>query len=68
MKHREHMEMVLNHRLPGHCPIQLSFLPEFEPRLKKKIGNDSASQGTGGVGAAEPPHQLPHSSAVGLIE
>jgi len=38
MKHRERVEMALNHQKPDRCPMQMSFTPEFASRLHKDIG------------------------------
>ena len=34
MKHRERVEMALNHERPDRCPMQISFTPEFADRLR----------------------------------
>jgi uroporphyrinogen decarboxylase len=34
MKHRERVEMTLNHERPDRCPMQVSFTPEFANRLR----------------------------------
>ena len=34
MKHRERIEVALNHQEPDRCPMQISFTPEFADRLK----------------------------------
>jgi uroporphyrinogen decarboxylase len=34
MKHRERVEMALNHERPDRCPMQVSFTPEFADRLR----------------------------------
>ena len=34
MKHRERVEMALNHEIPDRCPMQISFTPEFAERLR----------------------------------
>jgi uroporphyrinogen decarboxylase len=34
MKHRERVEMALNHERPDRCPMQISFTPEFAERLR----------------------------------
>jgi len=38
MKHRERVEMALNHKKPYRCPMQISFTPEFASRLRKDMG------------------------------
>lgn len=38
MKHRERVEMALNHEEPDRCPLQVSFTPEFASRLKRELG------------------------------
>lgn len=38
MKHRERVQMALNHERPDICPMQISFTPEFANRLKKDLG------------------------------
>ncbi len=38
MKHRERVQMALNHEPPDRCPMQISFTPEFAARLKKDMG------------------------------
>jgi uroporphyrinogen decarboxylase len=37
MKHRERVEMALNHEAPDRCPMQVSFTPEFAERLKEDL-------------------------------
>ncbi len=37
MKHRERVQMALNHEKPDRCPMQISFTPEFAARLRKNI-------------------------------
>jgi len=37
MKHRERVEMALNHERPDRCPMQISFTPEFAARLRADI-------------------------------
>jgi len=37
MKHRERVEMALNHERPDRCPMQVSFTPEFAARLRADI-------------------------------
>jgi uroporphyrinogen decarboxylase len=34
MKHRDRVQMALNHEQPDRCPMQVSFTPEFAARLK----------------------------------
>ncbi len=34
MKHRQRVEMTLNHEEPDRCPLQVSFTPEFADRLR----------------------------------
>jgi uroporphyrinogen decarboxylase len=34
MKHRDRVQMALNHEAPDRCPMQISFTPEFANRLK----------------------------------
>lgn len=38
MKHRDRVEMALNHEAPDRCPMQISFTPEFASRLKQDMG------------------------------
>lgn len=38
MKHRERVEMALNHEEPDRCPMQVSFTPEFARRLRAELG------------------------------
>jgi uroporphyrinogen decarboxylase len=38
MKHRERVEIALNHETPDRCPLQVSFTPEFASRLKREMG------------------------------
>lgn len=40
MKHRERVEMSLNHENPDRCPMQISFTPEFADRLKQELSKD----------------------------
>ena len=40
MKHRERVEMALNHERPDRCPMQVSFTPEFAQRLAADMGID----------------------------
>jgi len=37
MKHRERVEMALNHEEPDRCPMQISYTPEFKKRLIENI-------------------------------
>ncbi len=37
MKHRERVEMALDHREPDRCPMQVSFTPEFARRLRAQL-------------------------------
>jgi len=37
MKHRERVEMALNHEEPDRCPMQASFTPEFAVRLRQDM-------------------------------
>jgi len=37
MKHRERVQMALNHELPDRCPMQVSFTPEFAKRLSLEM-------------------------------
>jgi len=41
MKHRERVQMALNHQVPDRCPMHISFTPEFEARLKKTMDLNS---------------------------
>ena len=34
MKHRDRVQMALNHEVPDRCPMQVSFTPEFADRLR----------------------------------
>ena len=43
MKHRERVQMALNHQEPDRCPMQISFTPEFAARLRA----DMALKGQG---------------------
>jgi uroporphyrinogen decarboxylase len=38
MKHRQRVEMALNHETPDRCPMQISFTPEFAARLREHLG------------------------------
>lgn len=38
MKHRERVQLALNHEAPDRCPMQISFTPEFATRLKQDMG------------------------------
>ncbi len=37
MKHRERVQMALNHETPDRCPLQVSFTPEFADRLRADL-------------------------------
>jgi uroporphyrinogen decarboxylase len=37
MKHRERVQIVLDHREPDRCPMQISFTPEFAERLENDL-------------------------------
>ncbi len=37
MKHRERVQIALNHEQPDRCPMQISFTPEFAERLKTDL-------------------------------
>ncbi|MEI7990357.1 MAG: uroporphyrinogen decarboxylase family protein [Chloroflexota bacterium] len=37
MKHRERVQMALNHETPDRCPMQVSFTPEFADRLREDL-------------------------------
>jgi uroporphyrinogen decarboxylase len=37
MKHRERVQMALNHECPDRCPMQISFTPEFADRLREDL-------------------------------
>jgi uroporphyrinogen decarboxylase len=37
MKHRERVQMALNHEEPDRCPMQVSFTPEFANRLRDDL-------------------------------
>ena len=37
MKHRERVEMALNHEVPDRIPYQATFTPEFADRLRKEL-------------------------------
>ena len=41
MKHRERVEMALNHEEPDRCPFQVSFTPEFADRLRAEMNIQS---------------------------
>ncbi len=41
MKHRERIEMALNHEEPDRCPFQVSFTPEFADRLRAEMNIQS---------------------------
>jgi uroporphyrinogen decarboxylase len=43
MKHRERVQMALNHEEPDRCPMQVSFTPEFAARLQADPGFNNAS-------------------------
>ena len=38
MKHRDRVQMALNHEPTDRCPMQVSFTPEFATTLKKDMG------------------------------
>jgi uroporphyrinogen decarboxylase len=37
MKHRERVQIALDHREPDRCPMQISFTPEFAERLENDL-------------------------------
>ncbi|MBK8047830.1 MAG: hypothetical protein IPK16_12285 [Anaerolineales bacterium] len=37
MKHRERVQVALNHEIPDRCPMQISFTPEFADRLREEL-------------------------------
>ena len=37
MKHRDRVQMALNHEVPDRCPMQVSFTPEFADRLRADL-------------------------------
>ncbi len=37
MKHRERVQIALNHQEPDRCPMQASFTPEFAARLEADL-------------------------------
>ncbi len=43
MKHRERVQMALNHQKPDRCPMHISFTPEFALRLNRAMGLESES-------------------------
>ncbi|HLA84807.1 MAG TPA: uroporphyrinogen decarboxylase family protein [Thermoguttaceae bacterium] len=44
MNHRDRVTTALRHETPDHCPMQISFTPEFAARLRQTLGK---SGGTG---------------------
>ncbi len=50
MKHRDRVMMALNHEAPDHCPMQISFTPEFAERLRAEVqlGGDGIHNPHGG--------------------
>lgn len=44
MRHRERVELALNHQIPDRCPMQISFTPEFAGRLCKELSLDPRAQ------------------------
>jgi uroporphyrinogen decarboxylase len=50
MKHRERVEMALNHECPDRCPMQVSFTPEFANRLAADMGIDLQAHNPHGGG------------------
>ncbi len=54
MKHRERVEMALNHERPDRCPMQVSFTPEFAERLAADMGIDQQAIPTILTGAETP--------------
>jgi uroporphyrinogen decarboxylase len=50
MKHRERVEMALNHERPDRCPMQISFTPEFADRLAVDMGLDRQGHNPHGGG------------------
>jgi len=43
MKHRERVEIALNHQNPDRCPMHISFTPEFKKHLCISMGLESDS-------------------------
>lgn len=43
MKHRDRVQMALDHQNPDRCPMHMSFTPEFALRLKEALGLKSIS-------------------------
>jgi len=37
MKHRDRVQMALDHQPPDRCPMQISFTPEFADRLRENL-------------------------------
>lgn len=56
MKHRERVQMALNHEQPDRPPMQISFTPEFAERLQQAL---RPQRFPGPVGAADSSHN-PH--------
>jgi len=44
MKPRERVLTALSHEKPDHCPLQVSFTPEFAQRLRQDIGQEQDSR------------------------
>lgn len=44
MRHRERIELALNHETPDRCPMQISFTPEFAERLCQELSLDPSAQ------------------------
>jgi uroporphyrinogen decarboxylase len=44
MKHRERVELALNHAAADRCPMQISFTPEFAARLAKSMDLSQEAQ------------------------
>ena len=50
MKHRDRVQLALNHETPDRCPMQISFTPEFAARLRAEmeLGGDKLHNPHGG--------------------
>ena len=59
MKHRERIEIALNHREPDRCPMQVSFTPEFADRLRAELYTRDRRRSEAGLNLGRSGHN-PH--------
>ena len=50
MKHRERVQLALNHETPDRCPMQISFTPEFAARLRADLNLEGQGHNPHGGG------------------